>query len=225
MESTAFQELIITKGLYKRLQEYAVPLEDSIETVITKLCDWRDEQLAKERQSPTAISGTDYWAQLLSDAYSANDPVGASLARERIRNAYFEHLLASIRIRRDGRTKNPYELQVDAGTAAELREAGVADLFETARKVYLPVGAQLMGEYQQNRFFASIQAGGIEFHGTLYDNPSKAAVAAKLMFGATPQQAQTNGWQFWKIELPPNSNTWESIDSLRVAQLNQLARD
>lgn len=215
----------LSMGLYTRLQRYGVPFEDTIETVIIRLCDYFD---LHNRIHATAAGVPDAKEAIFSFLSQHNaasfmhDPIQSSLNKERLQIQYLDELNTLVRAKR--RAKSPYEIQVDAGEAMTLIEPGT-DLYRTSRAVYLPIGQMLMGEYQEHRITAAITANGIECFGKVYDNPSKAAVEAKINLGASDKQAQTNGWTFWKIELPPNSGMWEPLDSLRAAQLRSLENE
>ena len=71
------------------------------------------------------------------------------------------------------------------------------DTFRTARGVELPVGLEMFADYKNARFKAVVVPNGIEFEGTVYTDPSNAAVAAKMGLGVSRETAQTNGWMFW----------------------------
>jgi hypothetical protein len=182
--------IAISEELYRRLQSYAVPLEDTIETVIAKLCDLQDGQMV-----PASMPATPDYAHLSTPSV-------------------WRHRVATSLLTTHGKAKRPYELDVDGSDEVAVD----GQVFRTSRSVYLPVGAQLMGEYQGEKVLASVQMAGIEYDGVFYDNPSSAAVAAKKKLGASDKAAQTNGWRFWMIELPPGMGSWQSIDALREAQ-------
>jgi hypothetical protein len=208
----------LSTKLYTRLQGYGVPFEDTIETVITRLCDYFDLHNRVNPAADTPTDGTEarlnFWSQQLGAAL-VHDPIQASLHTERVQMEYLE--LLNNAVKRLRRVKSPYEVEVQDDSHVEL--------FRTSRAVYLPIGVMLLGEYQQHRVGAAITANGIECFGRVYDNPSKAAVDAKMHLGASDKQAQTNGWQFWKIEMPPNSGIWEPLDKLRAAQMRSFENE
>lgn len=71
--------------------------------------------------------------------------------------------------------------------------------FEGARGARLPIGLPLHADYQGHKLEAHVTAEGIVFQGIAHDNPSAAAVAAKMSCGASLSTAQSNGWTFWNI--------------------------
>lgn len=93
--------------------------------------------------------------------------------------------------------------------------AAPAPSWRSANGVPFPVGARLRARYRRQVFEARVTAGGIEFGGRLYDNPSSAGIAAKESVGTTGKAAVTNGWRFWELE-DAATGRWVSIDLLRA---------
>ena len=110
------------------------------------------------------------------------------------------------------RVQSPYEVADPAGEVPR----------RVSRTVLLPIGAPLMARYKGKVYNAMITARGIEYGGRYFENPSKAAVAAKADMGVEGKAAQTNGWLFWYIEKPAGSGLWSALASLRDHQLGQL---
>lgn len=87
--------------------------------------------------------------------------------------------------------------------------------WRSARGERFPIGVALRAKYLHHQFDAKVTAGGIEFNGKLYDNPSSAGIAAKESVGTVGKAASTNGWDFWEMN-EPKSNRWVSINALRA---------
>lgn len=86
--------------------------------------------------------------------------------------------------------------------------------FTTSRGVKMPIGLKLTASYKNKSRTATVTASGIEYNGKTYDDPSSAAVQAKIDCGASKTAASTNGWEFWMMPASvPGKVT--SIDQLR----------
>lgn len=87
-------------------------------------------------------------------------------------------------------------------------------IWRSARGEKFPVGTKLRARYLGNEFEATVTAGGIDFNGHLFDNPSSAGIAAKESVGSHGKAASTNGWRFWEMQ-DSESGQWVSIAVLR----------
>lgn len=87
-------------------------------------------------------------------------------------------------------------------------------LWKSSRGDVLPVGTELRGTYLGETFTAHVERGGIQLHGRLYDNLSRAAIAAKNFAGTEGKAASTNGRDFWKLQ-DPTSGRWVPVSVLR----------
>ncbi len=203
--------ITISDELYARLQAHAIPLEDTIETVIARLCDAQDRMMVAADSHQHMMSkaarllGYDSAAAL----YTKASDVEAS--RRRL------DMAAALGEGHAGAVTGVAEAPAPAGEGPRT--------FRTSRSIYLPVGAKLMGEYQGQQVYATVQVEGIQFEGEHYENPSSAAVAAKKRLGASEKAAQTNGWQFWQIEMHPGMGMWQPLDVLRERQSHKRAGD
>jgi|GEM_PF-1990209 hypothetical protein len=91
-------------------------------------------------------------------------------------------------------------------------------VWRSARGGEFPVGTKLRATYLSHFFGATVAAGGIEFNGHTYDNPSSAGIAAKESVGTKRRAATTNGWDFWEMQ-DPKTGRWVSIDTLRSSKV------
>jgi len=86
--------------------------------------------------------------------------------------------------------------------------------WRSSRGDTLPVGTELRGSYLGKTFSAKIERAGVLFEGTLYNNLSPAAIAAKNLAGTRGKAASTNGRDFWKFQ-DPTTGQWIPISVLR----------
>jgi hypothetical protein len=77
------------------------------------------------------------------------------------------------------------------------RPPGPKTMFKTSRGTELPIGLDMLADYRGNHIAARVTERGFMYHGKTYDDPSAAAVAAKIDCGVSRDAAQTNGWLFW----------------------------
>lgn len=270
------RQITITDELYVRLQARAIPLEDTIETVIAKMCDQLDGMMVAEGSHAHMIGkaarmlGYDgpaaLFARMNEQEANANraiarmgeqeaaaqravakmgeqeSAVGRALARMAEQDTSAKRAVAQLTeqeaaVKRAIAQASGQEEALRHAKAAELGSAYaqaiksieeqygnltiehvVPKTFRTSRRIYLPVGAELVGEYQGQKVSARVQIEGIEFHGEFFDNPSSAAVAAKKSLGASEKAAQTNGWTFWQIEMHPGIGMYQPLQVLRERQ-------
>jgi hypothetical protein len=140
--------LTIDATLFKRLQEYAIPLVDTPDSVLKRIFDH----------------------------YDATAPVKTKTVTLSIEKPEPTH-------------------------------------FKTSRGTVLPIGLKLFASYKAETPNAVVTTNGIEFNGRTYDDPSSAATAAKLLYGASQTAASTNGWEFWQYK--DANGDIASIDAFR----------
>jgi len=262
---------MISDELYARLQARAVPFEDTIESVIAKMCDQLDGMKVDvtpniQLTSKSAhLLGYEHTASVWTRRAKANlfrqhagsllDSCKAASGGLRREIAMLREILDAIEQREaakfgdiaakfgDVQPTNSEAAFVDSPEAeaavavaytAAIKEIeakygdliakpqAAPKLFRTNRRIYLPVGAELIGEYLGKKVKAMVQEEGIEFQGEFFDNPSAAAVAAKKSLGASEKAAQSNGWTFWQIELHPGLGFYQPLEVLRERQQKEL---
>ena len=173
-------QITISRDLFKRLQGFAVPLVDTIETVLEKVCDnW-------EHTPPSAMKLAEY-----EENFAVWGPSGASTM---LVHRMYEEARQSIKA--GGLSGNPSERQLALirHYVSSMYRKGVVVV---SKSTLLPLGLELSADYQAHSFTAKVTREGIEFNGAAFDNPSSAAVAAKMSTGMSKEAAQTNGWMFW----------------------------
>ena len=173
-------QITISRDLFKRLQGFAEPLVDTIETVLDKICDnW-------EHNPPSEVK---------LDEYKDNFAIwGPSAATDLSAYRLYEEARQSIKA--GGLSGNPSDHQlalIRKYLAPFYRQGAVV----VSKSTLLPLGLELSADYQAYSFTAKVTKHGIEFRGEVFDNPSSAAVAAKMSTGMAKDAAQTNGWTFW----------------------------
>jgi hypothetical protein len=218
--------------VFKRLQSYAVPLVDDLNTVLTRLCDQWDrvalgQALAEGRAFGRGATGGDLQKLLREDERDAAfSGTPASYAGGSVSND-----LAPLPTR-EGLEKWATELDSPADESRivkRLRELRAADpswgrdlfvqhkQFITSRGVALPVPMNIYADYMGRRILAKVTERGIELNGETFNNPSKAAIAAKRFMGAEGTAANTNGWHFWVVDLPTASGKPDTLNVFRNA--------
>ncbi len=78
----------------------------------------------------------------------------------------------------------------------------------------LRVGERLEGLDGGTTHYATVERGGINYDGMIFDSPSAAARAVKEKRGLAGNSANTNGRNFWKIR-EPNTNRLIPLSALR----------
>jgi predicted transcriptional regulator len=202
----------IDSDLFARLQELAVPLVDTMDTVIARLLDnWQSTRNLEAMVVP-------------HDPLMTNDRLKEFVQSE---EAVKERALRDFIAFMEKTAGDPKEWaafaevvakhSVDSEWLAGIDHKARPTHFMTSKGVALPVGLPLFADYQGNRLKAVVTERGIDCEGKVYSNPSQAAMAAKQAHGASQKASSTNGWTFWMIDLPQSDMKIKTLDHYRQA--------
>jgi hypothetical protein len=202
----------IDGALFQRLQSYAEPLVDNLESVLVRLCDlWDLSQAAASME----LDDSEVDASLRARIAAAEQRFDAMSKKVTAQMEEAAIQLAETQKRIEDAQKLAGKVQ------GFLKASGVSGgeppHFVTSRGISLPVPLGIYADYLGKRIFGSVTREGIKVQGIdeAFTNPSTAAIAAKRLMGAKGQAANTNGWTFWMIDEPTSDGRARSLNHYR----------